>query len=424
MESNRAERWWDLDTWEEVWSTLRRNKLRVFLTACGVFWGMLMLTLLLGFGAGLQNGVTRDFMGLARFIVFIRADKTLLAHEGQGPGRQIKMTNEDIDVVRTVRGVKLVAPRLNFGNFMDGQNVEAGTKSANVVVNATTPEYPLIEPIELLYGRHLNVGDHDEERKVAVIGQNAARVLFGEASPVGRYLSFRGVFFQVVGEHHSLKTGPQADHIDNTLFIPLSTAQRAFNQRGMVTWASVILTPEASAPAVQTEVVARLRKRHHVHPDDPQAIRSFNLAAEFRRMTSLFRGIRIFVWFVGIATLLAGVLGVGNILLITVKERTQEFGIRKALGATPASILRIVVAESLVLTSVAGYAGIVVGVALLELASRITAKMPQAPLSAPEVDIDVVLGAGAILLLGGLLAAIMPARHAARIHPVEALRTE
>jgi len=134
MPPNRSPSLWDLDTWEEVWSSLRRNKLRVFLTACGVFWGMLMLTLLLGFGTGLQHGVQRDFMGLARYIVFIRPDTTLLAYEGQGPGRQIKATNEDMDAVRSVPGVQLVAPRLMFGNFGDGQNVQAGTKTANAII--------------------------------------------------------------------------------------------------------------------------------------------------------------------------------------------------------------------------------------------------------------------------------------------------
>ncbi|MET0594816.1 MAG: ABC transporter permease [Polyangiaceae bacterium] len=424
MQANRAARIWDLDTWEEVWSSLRRNKLRVFLTAFGVFWGMLMLTLLLGFGAGLQNGVNRDFMGLARYIVFIRPDKTMLAHEGQGPGRQIKMTNDDIEQVRAMPGVQLVAPRLNFGQWGDGQNVEAGTKTGNVIVTAATEDYPAIEPVELTKGRHFNHGDVSEERKVAVIGQLASKVLYGEESPIGRYLSFKGVFFQVVGEVKSLKTGPQGDRLENSLFLPLSTAQRAFNQRNNVSWASVIVAPDATAPDIEKEVVTRLRKRHRVHPDDPQAIRSFNLAVEFNKINNIFVGIRLFVWFVGVATLLAGVLGVSNILLITVKERTQELGIRKALGATPSSIVKMVVAESLVLTSLAGYIGIVVGVGILEIAGRVTAQMPQAPVSQPEVDLKVVLGAGAILLLGGLIAAIMPARHAAGLHPVEALRAE
>jgi putative ABC transport system permease protein len=423
MLRNRAPSIWDLDTWEEVWSSLRRNKLRVFLTACGVFWGMLMLTLLLGFGAGLQHGVQREFLGLARYIVFIRPDTTLLAYEGQGPGRQIKMTNEDVEAVRGVPGVSNIVPRLMFGQFNDGQNIEAGAKTANASVQGATVDYPAIEPIELAFGRHLNDGDITERRKVAVIGQNVSRILFGEENPIGKYVSFRDVFFQVVGEHRSLKPGPQGDRIDNSVFLPLSTSQRAFNQR-YVTWASIIVSPDVDAADVQKAVVDKLRKRHRVHPDDPQGVRSFNLAAEFNRFMNMFLGIRVFVWFVGTATLLAGILGVSNILLITVKERTQELGIRKALGATPSSIVRMVLAESLVLTSLAGYLGIIVGVGLLEVASRVTAKMPQAPVSAPEVDLKVVIGAGIVLLFGGFIAAIMPARHAARLQPVEALRAE
>jgi len=192
----------------------------------------------------------------------------------------------------------------------------------------------------------------------------------------------------------------------------------------MVSNTSVSVASGVSPSELEHDIVARLKKRHGVDPNDPQGIRSFNVAEEFRRITNLFLGIQAFVWFVGSATLLAGILGVSNILLITVKERTKELGIRKALGATPGSILRMVVAESLLLTSLAGYAGIVAGVALLELAGRITATMPQAPISDPEIDLAVVLGAAGILLLGGLLASVMPARHATRIHPVEALRAE
>jgi putative ABC transport system permease protein len=421
---NRSLRFWDLDTWEEVASSLRRNRLRTLLTACGVFWGTLMLTMFLGFGTGLQRGVNREFMGLARQSLYVRADRTLLGYQGQGPGRQVWLTNDDIDLVRNLPGVTAVAPRLFFGNFGDGQNVLAGTKAGNFLVIAVTPEFAGVEAIELLRGRQLDTGDMAENRKVAVIGENARNVLFGDENAIGRYITFRGVFFRVVGETHSLKTGPQADRHANAVYLPLGTAQLAYNRRGMVTNASVSMAPNVSAVELEHDVVARLQKRHGVDPSDPQGIRSFNVAEDFRRITSLFLGIQVFVWFVGVATLMAGVLGVSNILLITVKERTAEFGIRKALGATPGSILRMIVAESLLLTSLAGYAGIVTGVALLELARRVTATMPQAPISDPEINLTVVLAAGGILLLGGLLAAIMPARHATRIHPVEALRAE
>jgi len=424
MTMDRSARFWDLDTWEEISSSLRRNRLRTLLTACGVFWGTLMLTLFLGFGTGLQHGVNRDFMGLARQSLYVRADRTLIGYQGQGPGRQVWLTNDDIDLVKNLPGVIGVSPRLFFGSFGDGQNVLAGTKSGNFFVMATTPEFAAVEAIELQRGRQLDAGDLAEGRKVALIGENVRNVLFGDENPIGRYVSFRGVFFRVIGEIHSLKTGWQADRQNNSVFLPLSTAQLAYNRRGMVSNTSVSVASGVSPSELEHDIVARLKKRHGVDPNDPQGIRSFNVAEEFRRITNLFLGIQAFVWFVGSATLLAGILGVSNILLITVKERTKELGIRKALGATPGSILRMVVAESLLLTSLAGYAGIVAGVALLELAGRITATMPQAPISDPEIDLAVVLGAAGILLLGGLLAAVMPARHATRIHPVEALRAE
>ena len=413
---------WDLDSWEEVWTSLRRNRLRTFLTAFGVFWGMLMLTLLLGFGAGLEHGVTRDFLGFAKNSLFIHAERTLFANQGLGPGRWVQLTNDDMEAVRSLPGVMLVAPRLNFGNWGEGQNVEAGTKTGNFPITATSSEYASVEPLELVAGRHFNPRDLAEERKVAVIGPNVARVLFGDEPPVGRYFRYKGVFFQVVGQFRSTRSGQQADRTDNSIYLPLTTAQRAFNRRGIVGWVSVALDPAVSSQWMEREIVARLKKRHRVHPDDPQGIRSYNLSEEYQRITDLFMGVRVFVWIVGVATLLAGVLGVSNILLITVKERTKEIGIRKALGATPVSIMRMVLVEALVLTASAGYVGIVSAVTLLELAGRITASMPQAPISEPEVKLEVALIAGALLLAAGLLATIIPARHAVRIHPVEALR--
>jgi putative ABC transport system permease protein len=420
----RSAPFWDLDSWQEVGATLGRNRLRTALTACGVFWGMLMLTLFLGFGNGLEHGVNRDFMGLLRQTMWLRSDRTLIAYDGLAPGRLVRLTNDDMEFARRFPGVQLVSPRLSFGTGNEGQNVEAGLKTGNFFVQAATPEFALIEPVELTSGRHLDPTDMTEERKVAIVGRNVRRILFNREDPVGRYVSFKSVFFQVVGEVRSLRTGQQGDRMDNTVFIPLGTAQRAFNRRGFVDWAGVALASDAPALDVERELVAALRKRHRVHPDDQQGIRSWNVAAEFRRIAGLFLGIRLFVWFVGMATLFAGILGVSNILLITVKERTKEIGIRKALGATRGSILWMIISESLVLTSVAGYAGIVAGVGLLELAGRLTAQVPQAPVSEPEVDLAVVLLGGAILLAGGLLAAVMPARRATRIQPVEALRAE
>src|SRR5260370_10833221 len=255
---NHSVRFWDFDTWEEVASSLRRTRLRTLLTACGVFWGTLMLTLFLGFGTGLQRGVNREFMGLARQSLYVRADRTLLGYQGQGPGRQVWLTNDDIALIRNLPGVTAVAPRLFFGNFGDGQNVNAGTKAGNFFVLAVTPEFAGVEAIELLRGRQIDAADMAENRKVAVIGENVRSVLLGDENPIGRYVSFRGVFFRVVGETHSLKTGPQADRMANAVYLPLGTAQLAYNRRGIIAFPSASMAPNASAVELEHDVVARL----------------------------------------------------------------------------------------------------------------------------------------------------------------------
>src|SRR5262249_26091630 len=241
---------------------------------------------------------------------------------------------------------------------------------------------------------------------------------------IGDFVAINNVHFLVVGVIRSEKGGEEGDRVENSAFVPFPTFQQAFNQPNRVGWFSLSVRPDASAPAVEKEVRRVLSDRHGVHPNDEQAIGSFNAAEQFGKVQGLFRGIRVFVWFVGTLTLLAGVLGVSNILLIIVKERTRELGIRKALGATPASIVALVIQESLVLTALAGYAGLVAGVAFLELLAKALAQMPKAPMTEPEIDLKAALFAVAILMLAGLVAGIAPARGAARIHPVEALRAE
>ena len=397
-----------------MWSSLRRNRLRMFLTACGVFWGMLMLTLLLGFGAGLQHGVEPRLHG-ARAPERLRAlRRTMMPYQGQGPGRQVWLTNDDMDVVEDVPGVMFVAPRLIFGdNFGEGQNVVAGTKTGNFFVIATTPEFATVEAVELLRGRNLDHGDLSEERKVAVIGQNVRHVLFGDENPVGQYLSFRGVYFRVVGETQSMRSGQNADRQDNAVYLPLSTAQRAYNKRGIVAFASVSLVPDAPAPRFSSTSCATARSATTCIPTTRRGFVRSTWPKSSGASPTSFWAFACSSGSSGIATLLAGILGVSNILLITVKERTQEIGIRKALGATPSSIVRMVVAESLVLTSLAGYLGIVVGVGVLELASRVTAKhAARTHLRTAKSTSKSCWPPARLLILGGLVAAIMPARHA------------
>jgi len=413
----------DFDSWQEIWATLRRNRLRALLTASGVFWGLFMLILLLGLGRGLERGA-QSLSELAPRAVYVWGQRTGMSYRGLQPGRYVRFEDDDIARLRAVPGVEFVAARLRFGGWRDSARVSHAGKSGAVNVLGDMPDYALIEPLNVARGRFLNRPDLVEARKVAVIGNKARGVLFGETSPLGKWLEINGVHFLVVGEIHSDKAGDDGDRINNTVFLPFTTFQQAYSQRNRVGWFTLGVREGASAPEVEKEVRRVLAERHRVHPLDDPAIGSFDAAEQYEKIRRLFRGIQTFVWFVGTLTLLSGVLGVSNILLIIVKERTREIGIRKALGATPASIVRLVVQESMALTTLAGYAGLVAGVAALEGIGRLVEHIEGAPLRAPEVDFHAALVAAGVLVVAGAVAGIVPARHAARVAPVEALRAE
>jgi putative ABC transport system permease protein len=415
----------DLDSWQEIWATLRKNKLRGVLTACGVFWGMFMLMVLLGLGTGLERGVVKSLGGMALHSVYVWSQRTSMPYRGLQPGRYVKFTNQDIARIQRVSGVTHVAPRLQLGGWRDGQNITRGARTGNFNVMGDVPEFPLVEPLILKRGRFINQRDMADLRKVAVVGEQVVRELFdAEENPVGQYLQAKGVNFLIVGEVKSLKAGDEGEKLSATVFIPFATFQSAFNQRDRVGWFTVGADPSYPATWVEESVKQALAEQHRIHPSDNQAFGSFNAADKFEKIQGLFRGIRAFVWLVGALTLFAGMLGVSNILLITVKERTREIGIRKALGATPGSIVRMVVKESVVLTMLAGYLGLVAAVAGLEGFAKVLTQLPDAPVSRPDVDLKAALFGQLLLLAAGLIAAIMPARHAARVHPVEALRSE
>lgn len=415
----------DLDAWQEIWSTLRKNKLRAALTACGVFWGMFMLMVLLGLGAGLERGVVRSLGGLALHSVYVWSQRTSMPYKGLQPGRYVKFNNQDIAAIGRVPGVQYVAPRLQLGGWREGINITRGPKTGNFNVVGDVPDFPNVEPLQQLRGRFFNQRDMTEERKVAVVGSGVSRELFdGDEDPVGKFIQVKGVNFRVVGEVLSLKSGDEGEKLNATVFIPFATFQTAFNHKDRVGWFTVGTDPAYPAAWVEDSIKQALAEKHRIHPSDNQAFGSFNAADKFEKIQGLFRGIRWFVWLVGALTLGAGMLGVSNILLITVKERTKELGIRKALGATPGSIVLMIVKESVMLTLLAGYLGLVGAVAALEGFARFLATLPDAPVSRPGVDFKAALLAQCLLIAAGLIAAIMPARHAARVHPVEALRSE
>jgi putative ABC transport system permease protein len=414
----------DLDAWQEVWATLRSNKLRAFLTALGVFWGVFMLILMLGIGNGLERGVIHNLSGLTNYSVYVWAQRTSMPYKGLQPGRYVKLTNADIGAIARTEGVEHVAPRLQLGAWRDGQNVSYGAKKANFNVMGDSPEFQYVEPLSFDYGRFINPRDMAEERKVVVIGEEVRKTFFGDTNPIGKYIQVKRVYFQVIGVLRTLKTGDDGERMMASVYIPFTTFQTAFNMKDRVGWFALTARETLPAALVEQAVRRSIIEGHRIHPDDSMAIGSYNAAEKYQQIQGLFRGIRKFVWFVGTLTLLAGMLGVSNILLIIVKERTKEIGVRKALGATPWSIVSLVVAEGLLLTSLSGYLGVVAGVLGLEAAARAVRNMPTAPLSQPEISLKVALIAVLVLIVAGVVAGIVPARHAARVHPVEALRAE
>jgi putative ABC transport system permease protein len=415
----------DLDTWQEVFSTLQKNVLRTVMTAWGVFWGTFMLVVMLGFGSGLEVGVNENMLGFSANNVYAWGQNTTLPYAGLAPGRWVRLDVDDVAALRNaLPGAVAIAPGIELGGWRDGNNVSYREKTGNFGVKGESPELAKVSVDRPYLGRFINELDMERRRKVTVIGQAVRRMLFpDEVDPIGEYVRIRGVHFQVVGVMDSEQPGDEGERNNGTLVVPFTTFQAAFNTGDRVGWIGVRLADGVDGEEIERAIKATVGARHRVHPDDPNAVGSFNLSEKHLRAENLFRGIRAFVWLVCIATLLAGALGVSNIMLISVKERTREFGVRKALGATPASIVRLVLQEATVLTALAGYLGLVAGVLALELVARYAAT-GTGPMGAPSIDLTVALIATAVLGASGAVAGIAPARHAARIHPVVALRSE
>lgn len=414
----------DFDTWQEVFSTLQKNPLRTLMTAWGIFWGTFMLVVMLGFGNGLQAGVTKNMVGFSANNVYLWGGRATRPHAGMVPGRWIRLDTDDAAAIARIEGVDAVAPGIELGGWREGNNVTYREKTGNFGVKGETPAFLRVGLDRPYLGRFINESDMTERRKVTVIGDSVRRMLFGDSQdPIGEYVSIRNVHFQVVGVIASELPGDEGDRNNSTLLVPFTAFQSAFNSGDRIGWMGVRVREGADPDRLEASLKQTLATRHRAHPEDRQAVGSFNSAKQHRRVQNLFSGVQAFVWFVCVATLMAGALGVSNIMLISVKERTREFGVRKALGATPGSIVRLVLREAAVLTVLAGYLGVATGVLGLELVARFAASS-DGPLGAPGIDLGAALAAIVILAVAGTLAGVAPARRAARIHPVVALRAE
>jgi putative ABC transport system permease protein len=417
----------DIDRWQEIYHVLAKNKLRTALTAFGVFWGMFMLVILMGSGNGLKNGVLGNFGSFATNSFFMWGQTTSLPYNGFQKGRYVAFDNYDTEAMRReLKGAQVVAPKCQLGGYRGTNYVTRKNKSgSSFTVTGDIPEIIQISPRKIPQGRWLNQKDIDEKRKVAVIGPRVRDVLFDEGEdPIGEYINISGIYFMVIGIHQIEFTSDFNEQDLESIFTPISTFQQAFNWGNRVGWYSIMAEPNVSVADLETQAHDILKKVHHVNPEDHRAIGGWNMAEEFGKISGLFVAIQVLVWVVGIGTLLAGVIGVSNIMLVVVKERTKEIGIRKAIGATPYLIVSQIILEAIILTGIAGYIGLSAGVGLLELVNNAIGPQGAGMFKSPEIDLGTALICLLIIIISGGFAGVIPARKAASVDPIVALRSE
>lgn len=408
----------DADKWQEIFETISKNKLRTFLTGFSVFWGIFMLIILLGSGNGLRNGFEEDFKSDAINSVWVYQGRTTIPFKGMQPGRSIRFTDEDNDAINhgRVAGLENVASRL----WLASKDMVHGSKKGNYQLISTHPGQLFAENATIVTGRFLNEIDIEERRKVIVLGLPIQLELFPNGDHLGKGINVGGISFKVIGTFKD--SGGDGDNRRG--YIPQTVGQMVFDRgRNVHAMSSTIgnATPEESL-VIEQKIRDRLAALHQFSPEDKRAVWINNTTDQFMQIMNVLNAISLFVWIIGIGTIIAGIVGIGNIMMIVVKERTREIGIRKALGATPFSVVSLIIMEAIFITSIAGYLGLVAGVFTLEA----VAGMIEDPgiFQNPEVDLYTASIATLILIAAGTLAGLVPAIKAASISPIEALREE
>ena len=408
----------DRDNWQEIFETISKNKLRTALTGFSVAWGIMMLVILLAAGQGLRQGVENEFMDDATNSLWVNSGRTSMPYGGYRSNRPIELTNENHEKIRKeVAGVDYSSASKNFWGAM----IQWETKAATFQVRSVEPSMQSLENITIKEGRYINAKDIDDFRKVAIIGKQVKREIFEDVNPIGKSININGVLFEVVGVYNDFGGENEEDNI----YIPINVGQRVLTKEPQNLDRFIVAFDEdftlQESQQLETTIRHRLARIYNFNPEDQRAIRIWNRRENMQDAIGVISGIQIFVWVIGIGTIVAGVVGVSNIMMIVVKERTREIGIRKSLGATPGSIVGMILLESVFITFVAGYIGLGLGVLIVEgLGSNIQHDFFQNP----QVNFGVALITLAILIIAGSLAGFFPAQRAARIKPIEALRDE
>ncbi len=405
------------DSLIEIYYVVRNNRLRTALTAFSVAWGIFILIILLGAGTGLKNGTQKQFEADATNTIWVNGGRTGMAYNGYQPGRTIRLTNEDMDqILKKFKGIERKSGTAQ-GHMM--KTMHYGNQKASFMVRSGNADHNYLENLQVTEGRFLNQNDMDQYRKVCVIGQPVKETLFKSEDPLNKYIDVQGIAFQVVGTFYDPGRGDM-----DRIYIPVTTSQKVFNGQNIldVIWLGTGDLPVEAGSQLAKEIRTLLAARHSFNPADRNAVSAFNNRENYQRIMNMLNGIGIFIWIIGIGTIIAGVVGVSNILMISVKERTKEIGIRKALGANPFSVVSLIMQESLIITALSGYTGMVLGVAVLEVFKKY---VPDSDFfKNPEVDFSVAISATLVLIVAGLLAGLFPAMRAASINPVVALKDE
>jgi len=409
----------DSDTWQEIYGSIRKNKLRTTITIIGVLWGIFLLVVLLGAARGLENSFNKAFGNFATNSVFVWTQSTDTPFKGFQKGRRFRLTFNDIEVLKNEYSdeIKFLAPRNQTTNL-----IIKDFKSGNFQVSG---DYPILDQIQkknLIYGRFINGNDILLKAKVCVIAEDIYKQLFDkDVNPIGENIKINNINYKVVGVYKRTN-GISFD--GDAAYIPFTTFQKVYNRANKIDWMMITAHEGVDINQMEQDVLLTLKNLHNVHPEDSRAFGSFNFGDRIGRVTGFIKGMQFLTWFVGIATLIAGVFAIGNILLITVKERTKEIGIRRAIGAKPIEIRRQVILESVFLTTIAGMLGIVFGGIVLYFIDKFIGQGDDAVLVNPTVNIPIILFAFLILIVLGTLIGLIPAFMATIIKPIEALREE
>ncbi len=416
----------DIDKWQEIFHTLKHNKVRTTLTAFGIFWGIFMLVIMLGAGDGLEKGVYSNMGDFAKNSMFIWAQRTTMPYKGFPRKRSYYFKYDDMQaLLDNIPEIGVVAPTVNGGGFRSANLVVHGLQKGSFEVYGKTPSENKIDPVNISMGRFLNEFDLKDKRKVVLIGNRVYEELFKkDEDPINQYVRLNGIYFQVIGVYESKHTGRWGERQNSEIYIPFSTAQQVYNYPNKVDHFSIVVKPQYDTKVVESKVMAILAKKHNLHPEDKGAFGYNNVGEDFKKMNGLFLGIRGLIWIVGIGTLLAGIIGVSNIMLIIIRERTNEFGIKRAIGATPIKVISSVLSESIFLTVIAGSSGLMFGVFIIELVNKALENGDGEMFQNPEVDFRLALMSLVIIIMSGLLAGLIPSKRAVSIKPIEAIRTE